>query len=205
MGNTFKIIELVLAEDEGFDGVNAISIVESPAMESEFMLFSKDAEMKFKAVDKEKRIVMGALLIPNKMILRNFEDGYAYVYFSPETIRKSSELFFKNGFQNNATVEHMINVDDLTLVESWIIEDTIHDKSRKYGMEYPVGTWMGSMLVKNDVVWEEVVKSGVVKGFSIEGFYQRSDVKLNQEDINSSAVLKEIVDILKSIDENTTE
>jgi hypothetical protein len=93
-----------------------------------------------------------------------------YVYFSKDTIRKAMELFFKNGYQSNATIEHEYDVDGTTVVESWIIEDDKLDKSRAYGLELPVGTWMVSMKIDNESIWNRV-KEGEFKGFSIEGYF----------------------------------
>ena len=68
-------------------------------------------------------------------------------------------------------MEHEYQLTDMTIVESWIVEDEVHDKSRKFGMEVPVGTWMVSMKVEDDSVWNDYVKTGKVKGFSIEGYF----------------------------------
>lgn len=114
---------------------------------------------------------MGAALVPNKNIYRaDGEDEY-YIYFSEDTVRKASELFLMRGNQNESTLEHEAKLYGLSVVESWIIEDETHDKSRKYGMELPIGTWMVSMKVNNDEVWNNYVKTGKVKGFSIEGYF----------------------------------
>jgi hypothetical protein len=75
------------------------------------------------------------------------------------------------GNQNNSTLEHQHSLNGLTLVESWIVEDETHDKSRRYGLNVPVGTWMGVVKVNNDEVWNDYVKTGKVKGFSIEGYF----------------------------------
>jgi len=75
------------------------------------------------------------------------------------------------GNQNNSTLEHQHSLNGLTLVESWLVEDETHDKSRKYGLNVPVGTWMGVVKVNNDEVWNDYVKTGKVKGFSIEGYF----------------------------------
>ena len=114
-----KIIELILDEEQDEIGVDAISIVESPAIESDFVAL-KNEEIKLAEVDKEKRILMGALLIPNKPIYRNGEEGEYYIYFSKETIVKASQLFLQNGNQSNSTLEHEKALNGLTLVESWI-------------------------------------------------------------------------------------
>ena len=165
-----KIIELILDEEQDDIGVEAISIVESPAIESDFVAL-KNQEIKLAEVDKEKKILMGALLIPNKPIYRNGSEGEYYIYFSKDTIVKASQMFLQKGNQSNSTLEHAEPLSGLTLVESWLVEDKVHDKSVKYGMDLPLGTWMGSVKVNNEDVWNEYVKTNKVKGFSIEGYF----------------------------------
>lgn len=176
-----KIIELILDEQNDFAGVEAISVVENPAIEEDFIALAQ--EIKLAEVNKEKRILMGALLVPNKPIYRrNGEEEY-YVYFSKDTIRKTSEMFLMKGNQNNSTLEHQLPLEGLSLVESWIVEDEQKDKSRLYGMEVPVGTWMGAVKVNNEEVWNDYVKTGRVKGFSIEGYFA-DKMPRPQESIN---------------------
>lgn len=166
-----EIIELILDEDsEGLTGIEAVSIVEMPAIESDFVTLSEQ-EIKLAKIDDEKRLLMGAALIPNKPIFRKNGENTFYVYFSEKTVRRASELFFQNSMQNNATLEHEMEINNLTVVESWIVEDTKMDKSNKYGLEVPKGTWMISMKVENEDVWNDYVKTGKVKGFSIEGYF----------------------------------
>jgi hypothetical protein len=122
-----NLIELIIDEKDELSGVDAISVVESPAIESNFVAL-KSEEIKLAQVDSEKRILMGAVLIPEKPIYRkNGEDEY-YIYFSKDTVNKASQLFFKNGNQNNWTLEHNKEIKGLTVVESWIVEDTQKDK-----------------------------------------------------------------------------
>ena len=117
------IVELILDEEnDEMIGIEAVSIVSQPAIEESFVALSSD-EIKLAKVDDEKRIVMGAALVPNKMIFRKRNDTMFYVYFSKETIRRASKLFFQNGNQNNATLEHEMKANNLTVVESWIVED----------------------------------------------------------------------------------
>ncbi len=163
------IVELFIDEEDNVSGIEAVSIVESPAIESDFIAL-KNQEFKFAEVNKEKRILMGAALIPNKPIYRRNEENEYYIYFSKDTVRKASELFFIRGNQNNSTLEHQMPLTGLTAVESWIVEDE-KDKTRFYGLDVPIGTWMLSMKVQNDEVWNDYVKSGKVKGFSIEGYF----------------------------------
>ena len=115
---------------------------------------------------------MGALLVPDKQIYRRDEENGEYmIWFSKDTIRQCMEMFFKNGNQSNATFEHLETITGLTMVESWIVEDTEKDKSKLYDLNVPIGTWMGTIKVDNDVIWNDFVKTGLVKGFSIEGYF----------------------------------
>ena len=181
-----KFFELVLDEEKMLHGVDAISIVEHPAIEEDFITLSKDYKFEFKEVDNEKRILMGAAMIPEKPIYRRDGEEEYYVFFTKETIQRAAELYLTNGKQGNATLEHQAKLTGLTLVESWIVEDSQKDKSAAYGLEYPVGTWMVSMKVNNDDVWEEYVKEGRVKGFSIEGWF------MQRESIDASSINTEL-------------
>lgn len=192
-----KIIELILDEEQDEIGVDAISIVESPAIESDFVAL-KNEEIKLAEVDSEKRILMGALLIPNKPIYRNGDEGEYYIYFSKDTIVKASQMFLQNGNQSNSTLEHNKPLDGLTLVESWIVESE-QDKSRHYGLNVPVGTWMGSVKVNNSKIWKDYVKTKKVKGFSIEGYFadkMEQTKKLAKEDMEADILLNQIKSIL---------
>jgi hypothetical protein len=198
-----KIVELFLDDNEE-SGIEAISIVESPAIESDFIALKSD-EVKLAEVDKEKKILMGALLIPNKPIYRKTEGEEYYIYFSKETVLKASQRYLTNGYQGNSTLEHSDNLEGLTLVESWIVEDEVQDKSRKYGLNVPVGTWMGAVKVNNEEIWKEYVKTNKVKGFSIEGYFadkmespKKSVKKDMAKDQSDKEVLSEIIKILKS-------
>ena len=120
-----KIVELVLDDDEE-SGIEAISIVESPAIESDFIALKSD-EIRLAEVDSEKKILIGALLIPNKPIYRKNEGEEYYIYFSRDTVLKASQRYLTNGYQSNSTLEHSDNLQGLTLVESWIVEDEKYD------------------------------------------------------------------------------
>ena len=194
-----RIIELILDEDQDDIGVEAISIVESPAIESDFVAL-KNQEIKLAEVDKEKKILMGALLIPNKPIYRNSGQGEYYIYFSKDTIVKASQMFLQKGNQSNSTLEHAEPLSGLTLVESWIVEDKAKDKTALYGLDVPVGTWMGSVKVNNDEVWNEYVKSNKVKGFSIEGYFadKMEAPKEKAEEQLSEELLSKIKNVIKN-------
>ena len=164
-----NILELIIDEEAELYGIDAISLVEHPAIESDWIAMNSQV-VEFKTQNEEKRLIMGAALIPDKPIYRKTGEEEYYVYFSKKTVRRAMELYFKNGNQANATLEHEHKINGLHVVESWIVEGE-QDKSRIYGLEVPVGTWMVSMKVENDAIWEKFVKEGSVKGFSIEGYF----------------------------------
>ena len=190
-----KIIELVINEEDSLSGIDAVSVVQNPAIQENFIALKRH-EVTLKEIDEEKRLLMGAALIPNKHIYRrNEKDEEYYIYFSEKTVRKASELFLMRSNQNNATYEHKDKLNGMSVVESWIIEDEQHDKSKKYGFDLPVGTWMISMKVMNDEVWNDV-KEGKVKGFSIEGYFA-DKLEMSFQDENEvllEAIRKIIVD-----------
>lgn len=144
------------------------------------------------SLNAEKRIVMGPLLIPNKMILREENGQMYYVYFTKDTIKKISEKAFKDNVHNNTDINHSEDITQQnTLLESWIIEDTKYDKSYKYGFNLPVGTWMVSYKVNDDTTWNKI-KSGELRGFSAAGYFLEKDKKETQ----SRKDLEKIIEIL---------
>jgi hypothetical protein len=180
--------DIVFNPDEK-EGVFAISLVKDPAIEIDFVALSQE-KIELKTIDEDKRILMGAVLIPDKVIPR---DGYNIV-FSKETIKLSQEYFFKRNNQKNSTIEHDSNqfVDGFTIIESWIKEDNEKDKSNLYGYDLPVGTWFAMAKVDNDEAWAKV-KNGEVKGFSIDGYFDTNkQINLN------TMVVTEIVEAIKT-------
>ena len=166
----FRIVELVIDENDETSGIEAISVVANGAIESNFVALNKH-ELQLKEVNKEKRILMGAALIPDKSIYRRNDKGDEYyIYFSKETVRKASELFFKRSNHKNATYEHKQPIEGMTIVESWIVENTKKDKSAHYGLNVPEGSWMVSMKVDNDEIYQDALDKKI-RGFSIEGYF----------------------------------
>lgn len=196
-----KIIELVLDEENLQDdnGISAISIVESPAIEEDFIAL-KNQEFKFAEQDKEKKLLLGAALVPNRPIFRKDSTGAEdyYIFFSSETVRKASELFFIKGNQSNSTLEHQSDLEGLTVVESWIVESE-KDKSRHYNLNVPVGTWMVSVKCDNDEIWEDYVKTGKVKGFSIEAYFSDKMARPKDSTIKEEAAAQDFIDEISKI------
>lgn len=193
-----KIVELILDDQQMASGIDAISIVEAPAIESNFIAL-KSHEIKFAQVDAEKRILMGPVLIPDKPIYRkqvmNGEMQEFYVYFSKNTVCRASQMFLMKGNQGKATLEHDMAVQGICMVESWIKEDMEKDKSAIYGMNDPIGTWMGCLKVTNDEIWNDYVKTGRVKGFSIEGYFADKSMPMSKVETDDEKLAK-VIDIL---------
>jgi len=187
-----KIVELVLDEEQD-SFIEAISVVEYPAIESDFVAL-KSQEFKFAQADKDRKILIGPILIPNKPIFRkNGEEEY-YIYFSRDTVQKASQLYLKQGNQSNSTLEHNSKIEGLTLVESWLVEDKQNDKSNMFGMDLPLGSWVGAIKVENDEIWNDYVKTGKVKGFSIEGYFaNKAELSKQNEDTILLNQLKELL------------
>ena len=193
-----KLYELLIDENDLLlSGVNAISIVENPAIASDFIALGDQKPILLAEVNKDKQILMGAALIPDKPIYRKDGDEEYYVYFSKETIAKTAEAFFRNNNQNNATLEHAEVLDNMTVFESWIVEDPEYDKSKKYGLEVPEGTWIVSMKVDDKDVWDNYVKDNKVFGFSIEGKFANV-LRKESSDMNfSDQVLDGTLELIK--------
>ena len=186
-----KIIELIIDEEAELFGIDAISIVSEPAINSSFIALNED-KIQLAEVDADRHILLGAALIPDKPIYRNQNGEEFHVYFSKRTVRRAMELFFKFGNQTNTTLEHEHKLNGLSVVESWIVESKEQDKSNLYGLDVPVGTWMVSVKVENEAVWDEWVKEKKVSGFSIEGFF--CDRFKAQQD---AKMMDELNDLLK--------
>jgi len=198
-----KLVEFVLNENDADVGVFAISLVEDPAIEENFVYFSKSqVNEKFATVDNDKRVVIGAVMIPDTPILRVDSQGNKYnCFFSKDTIRRVEELYMINSKHQSATLGHERAVNGITTVETWIVEDSKKDKSAVYGFNYPVGTWVACMKIENEDVWNNYIKEGEVKGFSIEGYFESKDagaIKMSEDQLLDK-IRKIIID-----SENTT-
>jgi len=201
MNNT-RIVELVIDEDSQELAIDAISLVSAPAIEENWVFFGKEKNnLTLAKVDEEKRMLVSPALIPNKQIFRydpNTDSDY-YVYFSPETVRKASELYLKHNNHHKATYEHSDRVSGVLTVESWIIEDPKIDKSTLYGFSLPKGTWMVMLKISNDDLWTKI-KDGELKGLSIEGYFTNKFEQMQKKEPTTEEVrtaLKELLSVQK--------
>lgn len=187
-----KVVEWTL-EDDVLNELKRISLVSQPAIEEDFMLFNT-SNIQFKTVDKEKRVVSGPAMRANMHITRYDENGTLYYgYFSESTVRKAAEIFFKKGsITNNTNLEHEVEINDVYLFESWIVENPEMDKAVELGFNnVKTGDWFVSMKIDNDDVWDKYLKTGIIKGFSVE-------IKADEKEVE---ILKTIKKILSDNDE----
>ena len=171
----------------------AVSLVEDPAIESNFIALSKQkSSIK---LENEKRLLIGAALVPNKPIYRNVNGNEFYISFDETTIEKLAQDFLANDYQHNITVDHQEDANDIVIVESWI-KTSENDKSVSYGLNEPIGTWFIGMKVNNDEIWQRV-KDGFYKGFSIEAVVGLDEL-INNNNLQL-AMDKEFIDKLREI------
>jgi len=180
-----KLYELKIQDDT--DEIFAISLVESPAIESDFIYFGKE-EIHFASVDTEQRLILGPILIADKPILRVDGEGQPYhVFLKKETVKQLAQNYLKSKYTDKATLEHGKSIKGVDLVESWIKEGSF-DKSNKYGLNLPDGTWVGVFSVdkspEGEKIWNDYVKTGKVKGFSIEGTFTHDLVHASKVEID---------------------
>ena len=194
---------------KGGKGVFAISLVKTPATEETFIAMSAQEELiKMAKINEDQRIVMGLVLQPEQLILRQDpESGEKFnIVFSADTIKELSHNFFKSGFQLNSKLEHNSPIKDVTFVESWIVENSEIDKSANFGMSFPKGSWIATMKVDNDDIWNNYVKTGEVEGFSVDAMVDLEEINLKAElkmSENKSIItmLKEIISGAEKVEE----
>lgn len=180
-------------EDES--GVDYIALVDSPAIESDWIAFN-EAKQNFKIEDEEKRIVSGYFMIADKPIYRNNEKfGEHNVIFDCDTIKQIALKFMRSGFNSQTNLMHNedYQLDDVFVFESLLVDSARGVAAPSNFEKVADGSWWGSMFVKNDEVWESI-KQGKFKGFSVEGMFGYADeFKTQQKEA------KELIEWLDSI------
>lgn len=176
--NKLPLFELQINEDEDAI-VSAVSLVEDPAIESNFIAFSNH-QMNFKTNDERQELI-GAAMIPNMKIYRRDQNGNEYnVFFSTDTIRKISQVYFKKGFQKNMNISHSSTPAHSYIFQSYLVDSNKGITAPK-GLDVPDGSWIIGVKVDDTEVWNKI-KTGEVKGFSIEGLFEfiNSDMFSNE-------------------------
>jgi hypothetical protein len=188
----------VSEESESF--VDAIALVEKPAIELDFIAFSKQEDLKF-AVDEEKMELIGPALVPDLQIYRidpKTNEPY-YVTFSKETIRTIAQIYLKKGFQRDVNIEHSVIPAKSYLFQSYIVDES-KGLSAPKGISVPDGSWIVGMKVEDYNIWNGI-KEGKVKGFSVEGFFKL--VEMSKQPIEKSEE-EQVLDLLRQLNEKLT-
>jgi hypothetical protein len=199
--NKLPVYEIVVEEGDE-TGISLISLVEDPAIMVKGMTFNEEKSfLSFKEADGEKQIIVGPALIPNMRIYREDEKfGEYYVVFSKETIEKMVEKFNKYGSNRKINLEHSNQMVDAFIMEDWIVEDEVYDKSRKYGIEVPVGTYMIMVKIEDKSFWNEEVKGNNRFGFSIEGLLGQQLISLSKEATIDDLTEEDLYDIFNVVE-----
>ena len=164
----------------------AMSVVNRPAVESDFQFFSEQKLEKFVGVEGERRMIYGCALRPDFPIYRNDGKEEYYLEFTKEAVDKISKNYFKMGFQSSWTEGHKEEVEGLTITESWIKESMTMDKSIALGLDanLPLGSWFIGCYCENDEIWN-AVKDGTYHGFSIEAIVGIEEFSKQEQNTNN--------------------
>lgn len=160
-----RIYRIEIDENDELTGVDFISLVDEPAIELDFLTFTSNTKQKF-SINKDKQIITGPFLVPEKKIFRSDEKmGEYYTVFSKETIFKIAKKFNSNNFSKNINFMHGDNMVKGVIFENFL---TSNIKKIELGYELPEGSWVGSVKIEDEEFWNNFIKSGELKGFSVE-------------------------------------
>lgn len=189
------IYNIVLGDAQG---LTKMSLVEYPAVETDFLAFDKQEPMKF-SLDEEQHIVFGCALRANFPIYR-YDDrmGEYYVVFSTDTIKQLYEKFMKEGKTSCVNLQHTEDTDGVYMIQSFL-KNTPAGLSPKGFEDVEDGSWFCAYKVENEDVWNDV-KEGKFKGFSVECFGELQETKEEIEEPKDEFedLLKEIYKILNN-------
>lgn len=197
-----EVFELVIDTDDE-SGVTAIALVDQPAIESNWMAFSKQTEYKFAVKDEEKRIIEGYFMVADLLIPRIGEQGEKFfVKFSAKTIEAIREKQSRLGMTNNFNLMHDPRqiAEGVYMLDNLIIDNERGKVAPKEFEKVPNGSLWGSAKVDNDEIWNSI-KAGEFSGFSVEGMFKQLEPVTMDEDVINK-IIKTIQDFEKSIDDN---
>jgi len=195
-------MELPLYEifiDENKDSfVHSVALVDEPAIESNFIAFSKEGKNLAFSVEEDRMELVGAVMIPNMHIPRKTASGEGYnVFFSKETIRKIAQVFFKKGFQANINLSHSDVPANSYIYQAFIVDEKLGISSPK-GLNLPDGALVFGAKVEDKNVWKEI-QEGHFKGFSVEGLFQMMEADIEEKMQKQKSEEKELLEILQNL------
>lgn len=186
-------IEFKLTDE--VEGLQAIALVDSPAIGLNYQAF---APHKFEVINEEKRIVMGAAMIPDLPIYRRDERGEYYAIFKKETIKALVQKLFKENKHNNFNEQHNAFkiLDGVYIYQSFITDAELGITAPSGFENIADGTWFIAAKVENDEAWAKVKEEGLLKGFSVEGVFDLEPYKFKKM---NKLNLESVISTLKSV------
>ena len=204
-----------ITKNNNSPNVFGISLVATPAMESNYVMLSRDRtdnltveekidlskqnDVKFSKISDEKRLLMGLVLEPNKLIYRydqQTQEEY-YITVSAETILELQQDYIKKSNQNYSTLEHDgKELEGVSFTEHWIVEDSKIDKSALHGLSFKVGSWVTVAKIDNKDLWNDYIKTGNVLGFSIDAMVHLEEINLNKQEMSEQ---KTVIELIKDL------
>lgn len=180
MAKEIPVYTFEIGDNEEF-AYDKISLVDKPAIQADWVAFAEQSKPYLFVADADKQILAGAFMIPNLPIYRFDEQTKEeyYVMFTKEIIEKLHHNFNKNNRNTEINIMHSEKMAEAYVTESWLIEDKEHDKSKIYGFDLPIGTSFGLVKIENKEFWDTEIKTGNLRGFSIEAFLQRKEKPIN--------------------------
>lgn len=171
--NNLPLYELTIDES---DGIQFISIVDRPAIQSNFLCFADNAKYDFSVTDPDKHLVSGLAMIPDLPIYRQNEQGEFYVVFTTDTIKKLAEKFFNEQRTLSVNIQHQQPTNDVVIIESYFIDHKRNIVPIEFA-DAPDGSWYVTMKINNESLWQSI-KDGQFTGFSVEGFFDIKDIEV---------------------------
>lgn len=176
--NGVPVFAIRFQEDDEISGVDFISLVDQPAIMTNWVAMNEKKSNKIK-FNADKQLLYGPFMIPNMPIYRFDEEiGEYYVTFSEETIEKLVRKFQAQQKTLNINYQHQENsqVKSAVVQEVWLTGE--NDKSKDFGFSLPKGSAFAVTHIGDKAFWSKEVKSGNVRGYSIEGFLDLEMFKL---------------------------
>lgn len=198
--NNLPTYQLVIDDSTG-DGINKISLVEKPAVESSFIAFSESEEVIY-AKDSLKHRITGVLLLADVPIRRvNSFLGEHAVVFKRETIEKIQEKFMKDKLVDQINLQHKTDVNGVYLIEIFIKDSEKGINPIEFS-NVPDGSLLITLKVDNDELWDEIINGNTISGFSLEGYFNYEKMEFSSLEENSKKEIETIEELLEFLVKN---